>query len=337
MAKKLHFTGLARDAPKLSLPGKLVFPSMHNVGHFSMLGLGDIVRHSYWIRNPWLVTNCGCCSCAIGDARSASLFRPTLWCLQEVAVAPLGRDGRASAQTPQSNHVSWILPFNQLWQSLCGTNHPIPKLDPCQSDSGLAMKNPPTDRKPLIERGRDIWSLKDYGCLNFFVCCFFNIYLFLIRRSVCYFRADTFTARWLATSWDCWPPPSPQNSSKLPSRRSSISCHLLFCLYSSWPTLRYQHHHPPPPSTASSCCHQPLTWRTTDHPIINVWCIIQGDLRRMWDEPFLAVPQPKQLHVWRTINVPKQTNTQTKHNKLLTKLTIENSATKKVFMKWWIR
>jgi len=43
MAKKLHFTGLARDAPKLSLPGKLVFPSMHNVGHFSMLGLGDIV------------------------------------------------------------------------------------------------------------------------------------------------------------------------------------------------------------------------------------------------------------------------------------------------------
>jgi len=27
--------------------------------------------------------------------------------------------------------------------------------------------------------------------------------------------------------------------------------------------------------------------------------------------------------------VPKQTNTQTKHNKLLTKLTIENSATKK--------
>lgn len=43
MAKKLHFSGLARDAPKLSLPGKLVFPSMHNVGHFSMLGLGDIV------------------------------------------------------------------------------------------------------------------------------------------------------------------------------------------------------------------------------------------------------------------------------------------------------
>ncbi|KZS17847.1 signal peptide peptidase-like 3 isoform X1 [Daphnia magna] len=44
MAKKFHFTsGMARDAPKLSLPGKLVFPSMHNVGHFSMLGLGDIV------------------------------------------------------------------------------------------------------------------------------------------------------------------------------------------------------------------------------------------------------------------------------------------------------
>ena len=28
---------------RLSLPGKLVFPSTHNAGHFSMLGLGDIV------------------------------------------------------------------------------------------------------------------------------------------------------------------------------------------------------------------------------------------------------------------------------------------------------
>jgi len=26
LAKKFHFTGLAREAPKLSLPGKLVFP-----------------------------------------------------------------------------------------------------------------------------------------------------------------------------------------------------------------------------------------------------------------------------------------------------------------------
>jgi len=43
MAKKLHITGIVRDAPKLSLPGKLVFPSMQNSGHFSMLGLGDIV------------------------------------------------------------------------------------------------------------------------------------------------------------------------------------------------------------------------------------------------------------------------------------------------------
>ncbi|XP_063397080.1 signal peptide peptidase-like 3 isoform X1 [Mytilus trossulus] len=42
-AKKLHLTGLVRDAPKLSLPGKLVFPSMQNSSHFSMLGLGDIV------------------------------------------------------------------------------------------------------------------------------------------------------------------------------------------------------------------------------------------------------------------------------------------------------
>ncbi|XP_074641000.1 signal peptide peptidase-like 3 isoform X2 [Tubulanus polymorphus] len=42
-AKKLHLQGLMREAPKLSLPGKLVFPSLHNAGRFSMLGLGDIV------------------------------------------------------------------------------------------------------------------------------------------------------------------------------------------------------------------------------------------------------------------------------------------------------
>lgn len=35
--------GGMREAPKLSLPAKLVFPSMHHQGHFSMLGLGDIV------------------------------------------------------------------------------------------------------------------------------------------------------------------------------------------------------------------------------------------------------------------------------------------------------
>ena len=44
MARKFHLGGhMARNAPKLSLPGKLVFPSAHNSGHFSMLGLGDIV------------------------------------------------------------------------------------------------------------------------------------------------------------------------------------------------------------------------------------------------------------------------------------------------------
>ncbi|KAL1453841.1 hypothetical protein WDU94_010152 [Cyamophila willieti] len=42
VAKRFHMGGVARDAPKLSLPGKLVFPSLHNSGHFSMLGLGDI-------------------------------------------------------------------------------------------------------------------------------------------------------------------------------------------------------------------------------------------------------------------------------------------------------
>lgn len=44
MARRLHLGGhMARNAPRLSLPGKLVFPSTHNTGHFSMLGLGDIV------------------------------------------------------------------------------------------------------------------------------------------------------------------------------------------------------------------------------------------------------------------------------------------------------
>ena len=43
VARRLHLNHVAKNAPKLSLPGKLVFPSNHNVGHFSMLGLGDIV------------------------------------------------------------------------------------------------------------------------------------------------------------------------------------------------------------------------------------------------------------------------------------------------------
>lgn len=43
MARRLHLGGVARAAPKLPLPGKLVFPSMHQAGHFSMLGLGDVV------------------------------------------------------------------------------------------------------------------------------------------------------------------------------------------------------------------------------------------------------------------------------------------------------
>merc|ERR1719273_8930 len=39
MAKRFHLN----RPPKLSLPGKLVFPSSQYTGHFSMLGLGDIV------------------------------------------------------------------------------------------------------------------------------------------------------------------------------------------------------------------------------------------------------------------------------------------------------
>ncbi|EDW84945.1 uncharacterized protein Dwil_GK12863 [Drosophila willistoni] len=43
VARKLNLGGIVRDTPKLNLPGKLVFPSLHNSGHFSMLGLGDVV------------------------------------------------------------------------------------------------------------------------------------------------------------------------------------------------------------------------------------------------------------------------------------------------------
>merc|ERR1719356_648456 len=44
MARKVGWSnGMAHSAPRLSLPGKLVFPSSHTAGHFSMLGLGDVV------------------------------------------------------------------------------------------------------------------------------------------------------------------------------------------------------------------------------------------------------------------------------------------------------
>merc|ERR1719360_474281 len=44
IARKMNFaSGTMHQAPRLSLLGKLVFPSTRNAGHFSMLGLGDIV------------------------------------------------------------------------------------------------------------------------------------------------------------------------------------------------------------------------------------------------------------------------------------------------------
>lgn len=48
LSKKLHLNNIVynnKEAPKLSLPGKLIFPSINNNGHFSMLGLGDIVSY----------------------------------------------------------------------------------------------------------------------------------------------------------------------------------------------------------------------------------------------------------------------------------------------------
>lgn len=46
VARKFNFGQSGKDAaPKLPLPGKLVFPSLYHTGHFSMLGLGDIVSN----------------------------------------------------------------------------------------------------------------------------------------------------------------------------------------------------------------------------------------------------------------------------------------------------
>ncbi|KAI7694658.1 Signal peptide peptidase-like 3 [Sarcoptes scabiei] len=42
VSKRFHLNN-GKDVPRLSLPGKLIFPSLQNTGHFSMLGLGDIV------------------------------------------------------------------------------------------------------------------------------------------------------------------------------------------------------------------------------------------------------------------------------------------------------
>ena len=55
VAKRLHFSSNfvgGHEPPKLSLPGKLIFPSMNNNGHFSMLGLGDIVSHHLEPHDP---------------------------------------------------------------------------------------------------------------------------------------------------------------------------------------------------------------------------------------------------------------------------------------------
>lgn len=57
VAKKLHLNSVVGKevAPKLSLPGKLIFPSMNNNGHFSMLGLGDIVSYGRSNLNYFIV------------------------------------------------------------------------------------------------------------------------------------------------------------------------------------------------------------------------------------------------------------------------------------------
>ncbi|XP_065889893.1 signal peptide peptidase-like 3 [Dysidea avara] len=43
VADKLNLPGAAKTRPPLSIPGKLIFPSSIHSGHFSMLGLGDII------------------------------------------------------------------------------------------------------------------------------------------------------------------------------------------------------------------------------------------------------------------------------------------------------
>uniref|UniRef100_A0A5S6QQY2 Signal peptide peptidase-like 3 n=1 Tax=Trichuris muris TaxID=70415 RepID=A0A5S6QQY2_TRIMR len=43
VSRKFHFVKLINDPPKLSLPAKLMFPSLQDVGSFTILGLGDVV------------------------------------------------------------------------------------------------------------------------------------------------------------------------------------------------------------------------------------------------------------------------------------------------------
>ena len=92
LSRKLHITA-QNEGPKLSLPGKLVFPSVHQQGHFSMLGLGDIVM-------PGKRTTSGCniASIDLQPVPALLLFAPSLLVFQVCSCASF------SATMPTRKH-----------------------------------------------------------------------------------------------------------------------------------------------------------------------------------------------------------------------------------------
>ena len=102
VAKRLHLNGV-KEPPKLSLPGKLIFPSMQNAGHFSMLGLGDIVCSlmcSLFSFNSWIWLQ--------GYARIIVMFCTEIWRLQE-STTELRWGWSSAAQPFQQNNLFSLL------------------------------------------------------------------------------------------------------------------------------------------------------------------------------------------------------------------------------------
>ena len=94
MARKFHMTAFnGKDGvgpPKLSLPGKLVFPSMNHSGHFSMLGLGDVVSNFTPFQLPFslylmYVTRC-IMHMSFFHSYSSSLIRLHLFWMHDVSL-----------------------------------------------------------------------------------------------------------------------------------------------------------------------------------------------------------------------------------------------------------
>ncbi|CAI9588872.1 unnamed protein product [Staurois parvus] len=96
LSRKLHLgPNVGRDVPRLSLPGKLVFPSSTG-SHFSMLGIGDIVM-------PGLLL----CFVLRYDNYKKQATTDSLWCTR-------------GCQYFWANAEGLLLPLHTYWV-LCGT------------------------------------------------------------------------------------------------------------------------------------------------------------------------------------------------------------------------